>query len=461
MGFHFRKSLKFGLFRLNFSKSGVGVSAGMKGARVSVNAHGAYINVGANGVYYRKKISSTGTRNSGKRETSASPSNDFMRSQTTDVSKLVDTSDAELLREMNSRIQSPRNAFWQLILLIVITVCLAFLADSAPNSVVLMGHLTTVQILFGIVFLVFALGMLRIRVLHRREQAKRVTHLNYKLSDEYKQEFGRVYKSIASLAGTNRIWSVGLITPTWDWKRNAGASSLVTRTPVQIGILTPPFIETNFRVYGLKLARMQILFFPDQMIIFQNGRYGAIAYERAELEWATTTFVEDGTVPSDSRFVKHTWRYVRKDGGPDMRFTNNRQLPVLEYGQFRISSQTTGLDLQLMVSSSSKAGEFVRAYEEYRRLYSKKFHEAASARSTKQTQHETQPNSKRTDDPYHILGVSPDASWDEVTKAYRRLAQMYHPDKVAGLAPEFQALANTKMTQINHAYEQLRSVFKK
>jgi DnaJ domain len=39
-----------------------------------------------------------------------------------------------------------------------------------------------------------------------------------------------------------------------------------------------------------------------------------------------------------------------------------------------------------------------------------------------------------------ILGISDGASEAEISAAYRRLAQMYHPDKVAGLAPEFQAL---------------------
>ena len=61
MGFFFKKSKNFGLLKLNFSKSGVGLSFGVKGFRVSQNAKGTYINAGAKGFYYRKKINSSQT----------------------------------------------------------------------------------------------------------------------------------------------------------------------------------------------------------------------------------------------------------------------------------------------------------------------------------------------------------------------------------------------------------------
>ena len=57
MGFYLRKSLKLGPIRLNFSKSGVGVSAGVTGARVGVNAKGKkYVHVGRGGIYYRQTL---------------------------------------------------------------------------------------------------------------------------------------------------------------------------------------------------------------------------------------------------------------------------------------------------------------------------------------------------------------------------------------------------------------------
>ncbi len=56
MPFSYRKSVKVGPLRVNFSKSGVGLSAGVKGFRVSTNSRGTYINAGRGGFSYRQKI---------------------------------------------------------------------------------------------------------------------------------------------------------------------------------------------------------------------------------------------------------------------------------------------------------------------------------------------------------------------------------------------------------------------
>ena len=56
------------------------------------------------------------------------------------------------------------------------------------------------------------------------------------------------------------------------------------------------------------------------------------------------------------------------------------------------------------------------------------------------------------EDPYKVLGVSPDASDEEIKKAYRVLAKKYHPDRNPG-----DAEAAKKMQQVNAAYEQIKN----
>lgn len=58
MGFLFKKSIKVGPVRVNVSKSGVGVSAGVKGARIGINSKGkVYGSAGVKGLTYRTQLS--------------------------------------------------------------------------------------------------------------------------------------------------------------------------------------------------------------------------------------------------------------------------------------------------------------------------------------------------------------------------------------------------------------------
>ncbi|MDD3806463.1 MAG: TerB family tellurite resistance protein [Candidatus Marinimicrobia bacterium] len=65
---------------------------------------------------------------------------------------------------------------------------------------------------------------------------------------------------------------------------------------------------------------------------------------------------------------------------------------------------------------------------------------------------------KTNDALYKILEVSPNASNEEIIASYKRLAQLYHPDKVAHLGPDLIRTAEEKFKQINDAYRQIRSI---
>jgi DnaJ-domain-containing protein 1 len=55
---------------------------------------------------------------------------------------------------------------------------------------------------------------------------------------------------------------------------------------------------------------------------------------------------------------------------------------------------------------------------------------------------------------HEVLGVSPDASLDEIRKAYEEKSAQYHPDRVTGLGPELRETAIRMTRRINDAYEQ-------
>src|SRR5215203_2282473 len=104
MGFYLRKSLSVGPFRFNLSKSGLGVSTGIKGFRVGTGPRGNYVHMGRGGIYFRQTLpnlhdSQTGRSSPAIRDEQSS-SIQFVEIESGSVSQMVDSSSAALLQEI-------------------------------------------------------------------------------------------------------------------------------------------------------------------------------------------------------------------------------------------------------------------------------------------------------------------------------------------------------------------------
>ncbi len=63
---------------------------------------------------------------------------------------------------------------------------------------------------------------------------------------------------------------------------------------------------------------------------------------------------------------------------------------------------------------------------------------------------------EEVDSSYKILEIDKNASVDDIKKAYRKMANKYHPDKVSYLGEEFKKVAKEKFQKVNEAYEKLK-----
>lgn len=98
-------------------------------------------------------------------------------------------------------------------------------------------------------------------------------------------------------------------------------------------------------------------------------------------------------------------------------------------------------------------------YDSYRRMY-----EDAYRQETGQDFHGSSRQQRATEsetlgyDPYKTLEINPGASWEEIDKAYKKMARKYHPDRFQ--SPGEQELANKLMSMINASYTFLKQKHK-
>jgi hypothetical protein len=339
VGWYFRKSLGFGPFRLNLSKSGIGYSFGVRGARIGSGPHGNYVRLGRDGVYYQKYAGKGSSAwkpapetQSGRQSVTTAP--------TREPSELLDASAADLLNEIRDKRSRTR---WAPVFALSAGVVLVVFVNLSPEP------------LRALVLAI--VGLFIWLQLRKLDEARKMVHLTYALDSQAKSRYDALLHAIESLSTCAGIWRATSKQVTGNPKYSAGASSAVERVPVSFRRALPQNVQINLNVAGLDLGDQTAWFLPDRVLLSSSASVGAVEYPTITCGLRPTIFVEDGPVPSDAQVLRTTWKHANRDGGPDRRFATNRQMPVVQYAELDIES-STGMFFLLHVSSLEKAQLF-------------------------------------------------------------------------------------------------------
>ncbi len=354
MPFYIRKSVSAGPFRFNFSKGGVGVSVGVRGLRVGSGPRGHYIHAGRGGVYYRATLGHTGRHKQPaprpapsalQRPSVASLGNiEMVPVEAGDVEEMRDLAFEDLLAEINAKQRQMR-------------LSTAF-AVGASAIGALAGLLAGVG---GLVVLVLALPAWKVGQWF--DSYRRAAVLFYDLDEAGERAYRDFVQSFDGMMGCSSKWRVeadGAVRDLTTWKRNAGASRLIQRAPTKLAYGLPLVVKCNLTPPAIHLGRRIIYFLPDVALIEEHERFGVIGYSDLKIGWKHERFIEDGRVPPDAKIVDHTWKHPNKDGGPDRRFNNNRQLPVCCYEIMHVGS-ASGMNALVQLSRLGVTEPFWKA----------------------------------------------------------------------------------------------------
>jgi hypothetical protein len=374
MGFYFRKAFSFGPLRLNLSKSGAGVSVGVKGARIGVTPGGrAYVHAGRGGFYFRQQIGSVGlsapptlpaaprspahlpSPQPSRPSPSSTTAGPVERIESADTTQLRDASQAELVAELQRvRRRIPRTAL----------VAGGFILAVAGGA--WLGASDTIRLPvpgWVLAALVLAGGTVAASLKARRSDTSYgVARLTFNLDVEASKRIEALNAALRDLAACRRLWSIDTRRHTGDWKRNAGAQNLVTRNSITPSERPPRGVESNLPILRLPAGHQTLYFFPNALMVYDRRGIGVVPYGRILAEASTVRFTEGERLAGDCRVVGKTWQYVNKNGGPDRRFNHNRELPIVEYGGLSLKSDS-GLNELFHASRSVAVEGVVRAIE--------------------------------------------------------------------------------------------------
>lgn len=350
MGFYFRKGMNFGPLRLNLSRSGLGASFGVKGARVGVGPRGSYIQMGRGGLYYRQTLTPGHSRPAPApdhfQQVPAPPSADSVHEiRSSAATALTDSSATDLLKELN-RVKKRM--------------------DRMPVVLILGGCglillLSVKAIWWAPLLMTFATVILALYARHF-DVLNGTAILNYSLESDAAKEYSKLQTPFHQLNQCGRVWHIDAAAQNADLKRHAGAGVQMDRKQTFPKFSKPPRVECNIDVPVLQTKTLTLYFFPDRLLVYDSAGVGSVPYGDLQVEGAQFRFVESESVPHDARQVDRTWQYVNKKGGPDRRFANNREFPVMQYGLLAFSS-SHGLKAVFVCSRAEIAADFVSAFE--------------------------------------------------------------------------------------------------
>jgi hypothetical protein len=351
MSFYIRKALRVGPLRFNLSRSGIGVSAGIKGLRLGSGPRGNYVHMGRGGLYFRKSLGPVNPTPAVPAEQSkpapyspgAPAAIEMTEIESGSVQGMVDSTASDLLGELNTKRKRAR--LWPVAVVAIAGLVVLLAASGTP------AWGTALALLGGTALTAF---------MYFRDQLRKTTVIFYELESHAVATYQRLHDAFDTLCASAAVWHVGAEGNVRDSKYHAGASTVVKRESIRPRKGPLPFVKVNVEVPTVPVGRQLLAFLPDRVLVFDPAGVGAVDYQDLHLELRQTRFIEDGTPPSDAKVVDYTWKYVNKKGGPDKRFKDYRQLPIALYDEVRIFSES-GLNEMLQVSRLGVVEAFATA----------------------------------------------------------------------------------------------------
>jgi Protein of unknown function (DUF4236)/Bacterial SH3 domain len=372
MALRFRRSVRlFPGVRLNFSRSGISTSIGVRGASLTLGNRGTYVNVGipGTGLSYRSKVSPSRTS-----RTVVPPEDNALMPvvdggheiRSADINVLTSSGLGELKQLIHEAV-ARRN---QLNIEKKVRVRHLWWAKR---------RLSLARIFIIRLFTQAVIEDLARKAFDREREVDEilsqldgcVIDVDFGLDDATLQGFARAGSAFDEMCGST-IWDITSAISIDRAATRSAAGTIVNRRRVYFDRVGLDVLRSIQGALHLANANgNDIYLYTGFAIVWQSrSDFALIDIREFNCGFSYAMFTEEEGVPPDGEIAWQTWKLVNKDGSRDRRFNNNYQIPVVKYGHFSFFS-TTGVNEAYHVSSYAKASEFAAAFTEYQAILRK------------------------------------------------------------------------------------------
>jgi hypothetical protein len=172
--------------------------------------------------------------------------------------------------------------------------------------------------------------------------------LGYILDRDARSRLQAVRNAFGCLRHSSKVWLCELHGHggAADWALTAGAEASAGKLPVPVFGRPIPNVETNVRVRGFAARDKAVYFLPEKILVIDGGQVRFVDYMACTIVTGALVYPElEGKVYPDAEPAGKRYRHVTADGGPDPRFADNPQVPLLRFGRLRLDVGTTRVEL--------------------------------------------------------------------------------------------------------------------
>lgn len=197
-----------------------------------------------------------------------------------------------------------------------------------------------------------------------------VVYSTANMSDEQQKSYKNLCLAYERLCACDVIWQI--MSRTINTNNKSSASYTVDRKEVEFQkrVYNNVSLEDSQFVPSFRVGVIDYYIYPHCVVKAMSATdFELLPMSDVQIEYDTRDFIEDprtSRLPQDADFIEYTYERVNKDGTPDLRFRDNRELPMYQYGSITIDK----FHVVYMTSDYKKAKMFVEAFAEYKNAMS-------------------------------------------------------------------------------------------